>query len=140
MNTSTTPAVIQHGNYSTTAEAIEEALALNTAELADMADVTWGSGGGYDFLRNVRDLTVNGIQNGWTTYWEDLASEVANSALPIYNGDVVEIYGDLQAWRHDATDYFPEKPEDALQLMSLTLYSIAHTVSSAVAHRMVEEA
>lgn len=126
---------------------------LTTYAVANRADVTWNGQDAYDFLeRVIVDFTdrLDNSEDGWAGIVEDegygpdhddftdFVHELADSAVPIYNGEIAGAWAGLQGWAYDeeVAEYGP--CHDTLQMLRTGLYVIAEQLLYACREIAVE--
>jgi hypothetical protein len=62
---------------------------------------------------------------------DDLAHEIADSAVPPYTSEVWQIFVDLALWHEDVSDYAAEG-DDLTRRASLALYVVAERLADAL--------
>lgn len=93
---------------------------------------------GINFLQGIRDDVLERVQEGdepFGQYPSDVASEVADGAVPIYTTDLWETFVDLQAYDEDTHGELGDDGSDLTKSAQYALYLIG----SRLAHRLIEQ-
>ncbi len=104
------------------------------ANLADCAGPDSDSSPGSQFLSGVVDDIRERVTDG--TFDEDSASEIADSAVPIYTRDVWSTFVDLAAYNEDPSELVDTSRVDMEQSAKLCLYMIAERLVYTIAEEL----
>lgn len=81
------------------------ATTMGLSELVERADCAWpDEQDSRDFLYGIHDACLEQLQYK-TPYWQDMASEIADNAVPVYTHQRWRMFVDLGAYNEDLTDF-----------------------------------
>lgn len=87
---------------------------------------------GAEFLDTVRASVIEAFQyDSWGTYPEDMASQIADSCVPVYNYEIAETWADIAGWTIDI-DGLGDGGEDIIKLMTVALYVAGERLANAL--------
>jgi hypothetical protein len=87
---------------------------------------------GAEFLDTVRESVIEAFSyDSWGTYPEDVASQIADSCVPVYNNEIAETWADVAGWSIDI-DGLGEGTTDIIKLMSISLYVAGERLANAL--------
>jgi len=129
------------GNYTEKVSAIKVYTTWSLQDMAGCMAPDSKESAGAVFLARVRDDVVERVADypaeDFARETEDLAHEIADSAVPVYTGEKWATFTDLGAYAEDVSDLAGDST-DMDQLSNIALYVIAERLVSALLAELAE--